>query len=57
MDYRIGLALEVAKHGQFDGAHHKDWVIQEMVRVLYGWSEDQLVTWLGKLEWPRGIVP
>lgn len=30
----IELALEIAKFGQVDGAHHKAWVIDRMVRAL-----------------------
>ena len=31
---RIALALEYAKDGTVDGAHHKMWVIDQMVRAL-----------------------
>ena len=34
---RITAALEVAtRYGQIDGAHHKQWVINEMMRQLVG---------------------
>jgi hypothetical protein len=34
---RITDALEVAvKYGQIDGTHHKQWVINEMMRQLVG---------------------
>ena len=34
---RIELALQIAQqHGQTDGAHHKAWVIDQIVRVLTG---------------------
>lgn len=34
---RIAAALEIAaKHGTTDGAHHKMWVIDQMVRALTG---------------------
>lgn len=34
---RIRTALEYAiKYGGIDGAHHKDWVIDQMVRALTG---------------------
>lgn len=34
---RVFLALEIAQqYGQTDGAHHKAWVIDQMVRKLLG---------------------
>jgi hypothetical protein len=33
---RITLALKFAEAGCFDGAHHKMWVIDQMVRALTG---------------------
>lgn len=33
---RIRKALEYAQVGLFDGAHHKQWVIDQMVRALTG---------------------
>ncbi len=34
---RIMDALDIAtQHGQTDGAHHKAWVIDQMVRALLG---------------------
>jgi hypothetical protein len=34
---RIEVALDIAwKYGQTDGAHHKMWVIDQMVRILCG---------------------
>ena len=37
MRERIDLALEYAvKYGGIDGSHHKDWVIDQMVRALTG---------------------
>ena len=34
---RITQALGIAvRYGQIDGAHHKAWVIDQMVRVLVG---------------------
>lgn len=39
MQERIQKALEYAiKYGGIDGAHHKDWVIDQMVRALTGCS-------------------
>lgn len=37
MDLRIAVALDMAeRYGGFDGAHHKTWVIDQMVRALTG---------------------
>ena len=37
MEERIKNALEIAWHyGCIDGAHHKMWTIDQMVRVLCG---------------------
>ena len=33
---RIAKALKYAEDGVYDGAHHKDWVIDQMVRALTG---------------------
>lgn len=36
-EIRIAKALEFAvEYGSIDGAHHKDWVIDQMVRALTG---------------------
>lgn len=35
MNVRISNALVIAKQNT-DGAHHKDWVIDQMVRALFG---------------------
>jgi hypothetical protein len=35
-DDRIAKALKFAEYGVYDGAHHKDWVIDQMVRALTG---------------------
>lgn len=40
LQIRIAKALAVAKNeGMTDGAHHKMWVIDQMVRVLLGCPE------------------
>lgn len=36
LEQRIAKALEYAKDGGFDGAHHKMWVIDQLVRALTG---------------------
>lgn len=42
---KINEAIELAvRYGGIDGAHHKDWVIDSMVRVLAGDGYEQIVT-------------
>jgi hypothetical protein len=37
MEDRVKKALDIAiSYGGIDGAHHKDWVIDQMVRALTG---------------------
>lgn len=44
MKPRINKALEIARrYGQIDGAHHKTWVIDQMVRALTGSDYDDWV--------------
>lgn len=41
---KISKALNIAfQYGQTDGAHHKAWVIDQMVRVLTGESYDHWI--------------
>ena len=60
-------ALELARdYGGTDGAHHKQWVIDEMVRALCG-GDDQYRIWVANYEagedgpktyeWDEGIAP
>ena len=53
----VTRALKVAELGVFDGAHHKDWVIQQMIKELNFWSDDQLAAFLKESEWEPGIAP
>lgn len=40
---RIQRALDIARrYGGIDGAHHKDWVIDQMVRALCGCEGEPL---------------
>jgi hypothetical protein len=42
---RIQQAVELAlNYGQIDGAHHKTWVIDQIVRVLTGDDYKQTIT-------------
>ena len=58
----IGLVLDLAwRYGQIDGAHHKMWVIDQMVRALCG-SEEEYKKWVSKYtdddyDWDCGIAP
>lgn len=64
LDGRIRHALSIAHFGQFDGDHHKLWVIDRMVRVLTG---DDYEQWVAAFEngedgpetysWETGIAP
>lgn len=62
---RIAAALEVTRdYGQTDGAHHKAWVIDQMIRKLLGdrYEEWVLSYRLGEdgpdtYEWDEGIAP
>ena len=57
----ITRALEIAfDYGQVDGAHHKAWVIDQMVQALTGDRYDRWVeeyTDDGEYEWDTGIAP
>ena len=61
---RIDKALELAELGSFDGAHHKMWVIDQMVRTLTGpdydaWVESFCAGEDGPdtYEWDTGVAP
>lgn len=53
-DKRIKEALSLAwQYGQIDGAHHKTWVIDQMVRALCG-SDEEYRKWVEVYETPDG---
>lgn len=57
---KVVKALELATWGAFDGAHHKQWAIDQIVRVLAGdgykkWVDDYSED--GEYEWDEGIAP
>lgn len=62
---RVQLALDVAlSYGQDDGAHHKAWVIDQMVRILAADRYAQIVAGYragedgpDTYEWDEGIAP
>lgn len=57
----IDAACEIAyRHGGSDGAHHKAWVIDQMVRALLGAGYDAWVTAAtndGTEDWDVGVAP
>jgi hypothetical protein len=62
---RIEEALDVAmRYGGMDGPHHKDWVIDQMVRALTGDGYECFVTNAKRgidgpdtYSWNEGIAP
>lgn len=62
---RITEALKIATcYGGIDGAHHKDWVIDQMVRALTGSGYEDFVAAACRGEdgddtytWNEGIAP
>ena len=62
---KIEAALELAvRYGQSDGAHHKAWVIDQMVRALVGKKYDAFIAEANDgedgpdtYEWDVGIPP
>ena len=67
MKDRVDKALKLAwRYVQIDGAHHKTWVIDQMVRALCG-REEEYKKWVERYEtpivedeyylWDVGIAP
>ena len=62
---KIQAAIDLAvKYGGIDGAHHKDWVIDQMVRVLAGEKYEEIVReacdgedGANTYSWEIGIAP
>ena len=60
LEARIRIALDVARGGLNDGAHHKMHTIDQMVRALTA-TEEAYATWVadveedGEYEWDIGI--
>ena len=62
---RLRKIVELAQMGQFDGAHHKTWVIDQVVRAATGDHYERWVTWFrGDPEdeanhyfWDEGVPP
>lgn len=53
----VGKAIEVLEMGVFDGAHHKDWCIQQAIKHLYGFTDEELKDFLSSRDWEEGIPP
>lgn len=61
----IKTAIEIAvKYGSIDGEHHKDWVIDQMVRTLAGEKYNDIVKEAcdgeygsETYEWNVGVAP
>lgn len=63
MDDRIQRAVDLAQRfGMIDGDHHKQWVIDQMVRALL--SDEEYAQWVAETNsdadytpWDAGIAP
>jgi hypothetical protein len=64
-DGRVERALDlIQRYGGFDGGHHKQWVLDQVVRAL---TEDGYGAWVADFEngedgphtyeWDKGIAP
>lgn len=60
-EFRIAAAESIAfKYAGIDGAHHKQWVIDQMLRALLG---EEYAEWVdafedgGKYPWDTGTLP
>lgn len=59
-DGLINDLLDLSTYGQIDGSHHKNWVIDQMVRTMLGDNYETFVNWYedeGEYEWDTGIAP
>lgn len=63
INYREAIDIAI-RYGQIDGAHHKTWVIDQMIRVLAGSEYDDIIKQAcagedgpNTYEWDTGIAP
>lgn len=49
----IGL---ITAYGGYDGAHHKQWLLTEVVKTLMD-NDERFREWLEANEWDEGIPP
>ena len=62
---KIKKAIDIAvRYGGIDGVHHKDWVIDQMVRILAGKNYNNIINDAcdgedgpDTYEWDCGIAP
>ena len=64
LEKKIARALIVAdEYGHIDGAHHKDWVIDQMVRALFTDEHNGYELWVARWQaakgttWDTGTAP
>ncbi len=65
LNKRMSTALNlIVRYGGIDGAHHKQWVLDQVLRVLSGEKYDELVAYANDgedgpatYEWDEGIAP
>ena len=53
--YERAAAL-IVRYGSVDGAHHKQWVLDQLLRILSGIAYNEMRTLLGD-GWSEGIAP
>lgn len=55
---RIASALDIIEdNGLVEGAHHKQWVVDQVLRALTGDAYDSFVATCIKGEWDEGVAP
>jgi hypothetical protein len=61
LEKRIGAASRlIVQHGMTDGAHHKQWVLDQVLRELWGSTYNAsraLMLEADGNEWDEGIAP
>lgn len=60
MAARNNILELISQHGGTDGAHHKQWLLDQIVRELTGDGYERwVVEWegAGPWEWDTGIAP
>ncbi len=64
MEKRVKKALElIGKYGGIDGGHHKQWLLDQLVRILANDYKSWVAEWQSgtdgpeTYEWDEGIPP
>ena len=53
---KVEKAVElIGEYGYIDGAHHKQWLLDQVVRTLL--SPTEYKTWVEGVEWDIGTAP